>query len=103
MATVWLLKHGYEVFRNVSSSGPADLVAWDTITGEKLLIDCKKLSTNIQKGKEYQGWGSRSEEQAKMGVWLLVVDIKTGDCFWSDNTKTWKGKPYWEGRHPLTA
>ena len=31
-ASAWLLLQGYEVFRNVSQSGPADLIAW--IPGE---------------------------------------------------------------------
>ena len=41
IAAVWLLEQGFEVFRNVSPDGPADLVAWKRGTDEKFLIDVK--------------------------------------------------------------
>ena len=40
-AASWLLKEGYEVFRNVSQHGAVDLVALDLNTQEILLIDVK--------------------------------------------------------------
>lgn len=40
-AACWLLEQGYEVFRNVSQHGPADLVAWNVATGRTFLIDVK--------------------------------------------------------------
>jgi len=35
---------GYEVFRNMSCVGPADLVAWKIGTDEKYLIDVKTVN-----------------------------------------------------------
>lgn len=43
VAAAWLLGLGYEVFRNVSSVGPADLVAWSPQTGGIFLIDAKAV------------------------------------------------------------
>jgi hypothetical protein len=40
-AAVWLLLNGYEVFRNVSSTGPVDLIAINLERGELLLLDAK--------------------------------------------------------------
>lgn len=40
-ACAWLLERGFEVFRNVSSAGPADLVAWHVESGSVYLIDVK--------------------------------------------------------------
>lgn len=41
IACAWLLGLGYHVFKNVSSSGPADLAVWHSGTGEFHLIDVK--------------------------------------------------------------
>jgi hypothetical protein len=41
IASAWLLGLGYEVFRNVGSTGPADLVVWQPQSGEIHLIDVK--------------------------------------------------------------
>jgi len=42
LASAWLLKQGYEVFRNVSSVGPIDIVAVNE--DETILIDVKTCS-----------------------------------------------------------
>lgn len=39
--TCWLLKQGYEVFRNVSPFGAADIISRNPSTGELTLIDVK--------------------------------------------------------------
>lgn len=41
VASAWLLGLGYEVFRNVSGAGPADLAIWHPHTDERHLIDVK--------------------------------------------------------------
>ncbi len=41
-ACVWLSEEGYEVFRNISASGPVDIVA--VKDGEVLLIDVKVVT-----------------------------------------------------------
>jgi len=48
-ATVWLLKQGYEVFRNVSQHGEVDLIALDPETKEILLIDVKTAPVGNKK------------------------------------------------------
>lgn len=41
LACAWLMRLGYQTFRNVSSSGPGDIVVWDPETDEKHVIDVK--------------------------------------------------------------
>ena len=48
LAAAWLMELGYEVFRNVSPCGPADLIAWKRGTLDKHLIDVKTVN-NIYK------------------------------------------------------
>lgn len=64
VATVWLMKQGYEVFRNVSSHGPIDIIA--RRGHETLLLDVKSASK-----------GSRvriTQEQAELQIAVLIVD-----------------------------
>ncbi len=49
LAAAWLMELGYEVFRNVSPCGPADLVAWKRGTEAKYLIDVKTVNTVYQR------------------------------------------------------
>jgi len=65
IACSWLMDQGYEVFRNVCSHGPADLVAWRD--GEILLIDVKSQLSSL------------TSEQMGMGVRRLVV-MPDGEC-----------------------
>jgi Holliday junction resolvase-like predicted endonuclease len=45
-ACAWLLRHGYEVFRNISQCGVADMIAWKP--GETpTLIDVRKLHYSV--------------------------------------------------------
>jgi predicted nucleic acid-binding Zn ribbon protein len=44
--TAYYLKEGYEVFRNVSSIGPADIVVWNPEDNTMHLIDIKTYSSN---------------------------------------------------------
>jgi Holliday junction resolvase-like predicted endonuclease len=43
-AAAWLIDQGYEVFRNLVPTGPADLVAFHPETGEFIAVDVKTLS-----------------------------------------------------------
>lgn len=45
-ATIWLQQLGYQVFRNMSPHGPADLVAWCPKSGETLMIDVKSINAS---------------------------------------------------------
>ena len=64
-AGVWLLEQGYEVFRNISATGPADFVIFDSKTGEHIKIDIKSNESSSQKIK-----------QKKLNIKLLVYDKK---------------------------
>jgi len=67
LAAAWLLEQGYQVFRNVSPAGPVDLVAFDTETGEIVLIDVK-TGTNMYDTNKLK------PEQEDMGVRRLVYN-----------------------------
>lgn len=45
IACAWLMGLGYQVFRNVCSVGPADLIVWQPQTGETIFIDVKSLNS----------------------------------------------------------
>lgn len=64
-AEVWLLEQGYEVFRNISATGPADIVVFDSETGEHTKIDIKSNEHSTQKIK-----------QKELNIKLLVYDKK---------------------------
>lgn len=85
VATLWLLKQGFEVFRNVGSDGPADLVALDRETGAVTKIDVKTRTAYATKNGEVVSWSSGLKNyQLAIGVRLLVADPATGTCFWAD-------------------
>ena len=68
-AVLWLLDQGYEVFRNVSQHGIADLVAWKP--GEPpLFFDVKTGPQSPAKTKP---------EQRASGVQILLYNKATGD------------------------
>ena len=62
VACAWLLKNGYDVFRNVSPHGPIDLVA--VKEGVSLFFDVKSATT---------GFPSKTLEQHRLGVRILSV------------------------------
>lgn len=67
MACEWLLRQGYEVFRNISQSGLADYVVWKP-GDAPILIDVK--STAVGGKPSTKG----TKAQALAGVRLLYVD-----------------------------
>tara|TARA_E500000305_G_scaffold86088_1_gene72255 strand:- start:144 stop:437 length:294 start_codon:yes stop_codon:yes gene_type:complete len=71
-AVTWLWDQGYEVFKNSSSRGPIDIIAFkDGIT---ILIDVKTKKT---------GSGlKRTTLQKKLGVILLSFDRQTRKLAW---------------------
>lgn len=71
IAAAWLLKEGYEVFRNVSSHGLIDIVA---IRADEILrLDVKTIKVGETRPR-------LSQDQIDRGVKLLIVDPKTGVC-----------------------
>lgn len=85
-ATNWLLAQGYEVFRNVSAHGPADLIAWNPITDERIFVDVKTFC-NID------GEPICTDEQVALGVKLLCVTYD-GHVFWPRSQKTLKNEKH---------
>lgn len=67
-ACAWLLEQGYEVFRNVSAFGHADIVAWK---GDEILkLDVKSIANGLP---------ALSNEQRLNGIRILGVHV--GGCF----------------------
>lgn len=68
MASAWLIQQGYEVFRNISWHGLADLVAW-RVGEHPILIDVKTCSP-----RGHISFTKPSPAQAAAGVKILYVD-----------------------------
>jgi hypothetical protein len=78
IACSWLLGLGYEVFRNVSGAGPADLAIWHQSTGEHRLIDVK--SQHIERTSATGGKQVIMRVPRHPDVLTLIVnsDVVTG-------------------------
>ncbi len=73
LATVWLLRQGYEVFRNISDSGLADLVAWKE-GSLPILLDVKSTAESFSKVRgHYVFFKSLKSRQIEMGVRPIYV------------------------------
>jgi len=73
----YFLEQGFEVFRNVASSGPVDFVTLDTNTGEITLYDSKTVNPYVNKeGKCVVHMSKLSNVQKRLGV---VIVGKYGD------------------------
>ncbi len=81
-AISWLLKQGYEVYRNVSYHGICDIVA--SKGGELLKIDVKTANNYLRTGKFYVSQ-TASDEQVAHGVKVLGVLFHEGyeTCVWA--------------------
>lgn len=74
VAMSWLIEQGYEVFRNVSATGLADLVAHDFESGKTWLIDVKTCTLYLNKDGTCGVIGSKlSKEQRERNVRPLYV------------------------------
>ncbi|HEY5411108.1 MAG TPA: hypothetical protein VIJ94_10325 [Caulobacteraceae bacterium] len=79
LATAWLLDRGYEVFRNVSQHGPADLVGWRP--GEPPELFDVKTVTMVRSptGRIYANVSAPAVARATaLGIHLLYADPGTG-------------------------
>lgn len=74
-ATVWLMKQGFEVFRNVSPHGAVDIIAMKE--GEITLFDVKRASLRID-GEPVDL--KLKPDQVALGVKLIVVFGDDYDC-----------------------
>jgi hypothetical protein len=70
LACAWLLKNGYEVFRNVSAHGAVDIIA---------LKDGKILLLNVRSSPSLERKSRLSAEDIKAGV-LPILVTPNGSC-----------------------
>lgn len=74
IAAAWLLRQGYEVFRNVSQHGEADLVA---IKGDEVIqIDVKTRPAAVN----VNGYFKKVPDHVR----VLLVHPDTGACEWCE-------------------
>ena len=76
IAQEFFIKKGFYVFNNISQHGPVDLMIMDN-DGHVMLIDVKALSLRTK-----NGWKVNrvpTEEQSKLGVQLIFVNLDTGN------------------------
>jgi len=81
-AVVWLLEKGYEVFINSTCTGPIDLVAVDSETGERILIDVKTRTFNV---KNKFSPPRKTDMQLKLGVRMLYYEKIEHKFYWEDD------------------
>jgi Holliday junction resolvase-like predicted endonuclease len=83
LAIAWLARRGYQVFRNVSRHGPADVIAIKD--GKVTLIDVKAMS---RPPGVNNCWvvATPSQEQVALGVVHLHAH-EDGQCFWADEVR----------------
>lgn len=74
VAAAWLLRNGYEVFRNVGCTGPADLVVLDVDTGEMFLVDVKQRKAVFEYTADKPSPIAKSPLQIGLKVRFLIVD-----------------------------
>jgi Holliday junction resolvase-like predicted endonuclease len=83
-AASWLLGQGYEVFRNVSAHGPADLIAWNPETGEKIVLDVTTARPYVrQDGTVNYQWASTKLKKMDQGIRVLVYVPEEDHFFWA--------------------
>lgn len=69
LAGAHLLSQGYDVFRNVSADGPADLVAINWNTGDRIAIDVKSNGFSVGSAT-----GEETIARARdLGIAIMVV------------------------------
>ena len=66
------LNSGYEVFRNVSCTGPVDFITLDTNSGQLTMYDSKTANVHTKKdGRKVVYLSNISEKQKELGVNLI--------------------------------
>lgn len=89
IASTWLLRQGYDVFRNVSPHGKIDIVA--IREGEVTFVDVKTIGhTKLKDGSIVFRISKRPEIMALAGIRLLAVHPMSGECIWIDDDRGFK-------------
>jgi hypothetical protein len=81
----YFLNSGYEVFRNVSSTGPVDFITLDVNSGQLMMYDSKTANVHTKKdGRKIIHLTNINEKQKELGVSLvskyenkILTDTKT--------------------------
>jgi Holliday junction resolvase-like predicted endonuclease len=82
IACAWLLKRGYDVFRNVSPTGKADLIALKD--GDVTLIDVSKSSKYISKSGKVSYTKNYAKETLCNSLNIKVLYVADEDCFFAE-------------------
>ena len=77
VACAWLLRQGYEVFRNISFYGEADIIAMNFSTKEVILIDVKTVRPGMPISNAMI---VLTDSQKELGVRILAVEAASGAC-----------------------
>lgn len=89
LACQWLMQNGYEAFRNVCPVGPVDVIAFDKITEEIILIDVKTASKRKNSSGDivWNAGSSKTPEQIKIGVEFLYYIPASREFLWEHDLK----------------
>lgn len=91
LATAWLLASGYDVFRNVSPAGRADLLAVDWANDETIRVDVKSEGFSLDDdGNRSTPIGRHNKRVNSMnaGFNIKYLIVKNdGDCEWYSSKK----------------
>lgn len=68
------MREGWEVFRNVSSNGPADIVIWKPNTGEVKFIDVKSCGEEINESR-FKTYISKSHEKVNVVMYQYTNKV----------------------------
>ena len=79
-AVSFLLDNGFDVFRNLSSTGPVDIIMLDTINKKVILVDVKTQSP--AKTTKIQYIPNKTKIQQKLDVQFLFYDKNTDTFTW---------------------
>lgn len=75
IAVNYFLSQGYEVFRNIAPSGPADLVIWSPRTNETVFVDVKTATRYVRAdGTVIYNYGDKQRRPRRFVKYLLVHD-----------------------------
>src|SRR3546814_1160866 len=93
ICSAWLLGLGYQVFRNVSGGGPADLIAWNIHTDAKFVIDVKSRSSS---NRSLTPSATKCRTKHSSIIHYLHVDDGKVIGFWRPREDGWPGSErYW--------
>ena len=85
-ACQYFLSHGLEVFRNVSASGPVDLMLYNKENGKSVAVDIKSIRSPYVRADGSYSLGQKIILRDD-GVWQLLyvhgeVFVRLPDGFW---------------------